>query len=52
MKKACETPTAEKLEFQYEKAVVAYSGICSNEWTVQQSGTCQDKEIVKSMHDA
>ena len=33
MKKAYVTPTAEKMEFQYEKAVVAYSGNCGSSYS-------------------
>ena len=48
MKKAYVTPTAEKLEFQYEKVVVASNRNCSNTWTNLDNPNCMDSEIVKN----
>ena len=48
MKKAYVTPTAEKLEFQYEKVVVASNRNCSNTWTNLDNPNCMDFQNVKN----
>lgn len=46
MKKAYVTPTAEKLEFQYEKVVVASNSNCGSAWTDLGGSDCMDAEYV------
>lgn len=49
MKKAYVTPTAEKLEFQYEKVVVASNSNCGSTWT-NLDADCQEQQLVKNMY--
>lgn len=48
MKKAYVTPTAEKLEFQYEKVVVASNSNCGTTWTNLDNPNCVDIQNVKN----
>lgn len=48
MKKSYETPTAEKVTFQYQQQVAASNQNCTNEWTNLGDSNCQDFEIVKN----
>lgn len=48
MKKAYVTPTAEKLEFQYEKVVVAYSGNCGSTWS-SIDDNCDSVENIRNL---
>lgn len=48
MKKAYVTPTAEKLEFQYEKVVAAFSGKCGSTWSNIVVSICTDNEYVQN----
>lgn len=49
MKKAYVTPTAEKLEFQYEKVVVASNSNCGTTWTNIWDSPCTEAELVKNL---
>ena len=51
MKKAYATLTAEKLEFQYEKVVAAYSGNCGNTWS-NTGDNCDSFENVRNFASA
>ena len=49
MKKAYVTPTVEKVEFQYDKAVVASGKNCTNEWKFQGDSGCNEQQYVKNL---
>ncbi|MGN0164342.1 MAG: hypothetical protein ACI4EA_12320 [Candidatus Ornithomonoglobus sp.] len=46
MKKTYETPTAEKITFQYQEQVAASS--CTSQWTNIGDSSCQESEIVRN----
>lgn len=51
MKKTYETPTAEKIAFQYQEQVAASGGasvICGSAWTNSDSIYCMDFEFVRN----
>lgn len=51
MKKAYVTPAVEKVDFQYDKAVVASGQYCTNEWKFQGDNGCKDQQYVKNLLD-
>ena len=51
MKKAYETPTAEKIAFQYKEQVAASQASCANQWTNIGDLVCDKFEIVKNFVD-
>ncbi|MGM9681699.1 MAG: hypothetical protein ACI3XR_09365 [Eubacteriales bacterium] len=48
MKRTYETPTAEKVAFQYQEQVAASNQTCTNQWINTGDDTCQDFEWVKN----
>lgn len=48
MKKIYETPTAEKITFQYQEQIAASGSNCTSQWTNIGDSTCNDFEFVKN----